>query len=88
MVTQEPLDPLLPILKRVIEPMTEAVVVIDHDGLVVAVNPSALRLLDLTDEQAALRPRVRSSSGTAASSGPRAPARTRGRRSRSPRRSR
>ncbi len=43
-------------LDRMIDAMSEAVLVIDRDGSVVAVNQAAVDLLDLEDERAALRP--------------------------------
>ncbi|MHB1416493.1 MAG: PAS domain-containing protein, partial [Chloroflexota bacterium] len=47
---------MLPVLSRMIEGMSEAVLVIDHPGKVAAINRAARDLLDLTDEAAALRP--------------------------------
>lgn len=47
---------MLPFLDRMIASMTEAVLVIDTSGLVVAVNQATLDLMDLTDRADALRP--------------------------------
>jgi signal transduction histidine kinase len=52
----ESTERMLPVLSRMIEGMSEAVLVIDHPGKVVAVNRAALDLLDLADKAAALRP--------------------------------
>ncbi len=43
-------------LSRMIEAMSEAVLVIDHLGVVVAANQAAVDLLDLPCKAAALRP--------------------------------
>lgn len=42
--TGEPMPPVSPSLNSIIEPMTEAVLVLDPTGLVVAVNESLLTL--------------------------------------------
>ncbi|MDA8218387.1 MAG: PAS domain-containing protein, partial [Dehalococcoidales bacterium] len=47
---------ILPMVTRMIEAMSEAVLIIDHPGRVVAINQVALDLLDLPDKGAALRP--------------------------------
>ncbi|HEX2986776.1 MAG TPA: PAS domain-containing protein, partial [Chloroflexota bacterium] len=47
---------MLPFLDRMIASMTEAVLVIDVSGLVVAVNQAAIDLMDLPDRTSALRP--------------------------------
>ncbi len=48
--------PAFPPLQAIVEPMTEAVLVLDHAGMVVAVNEALLTLLDVSDRATALRP--------------------------------
>lgn len=45
-----------PPLQAIVEPMTEAVLVLDHGGKVVAVNDALMTLLDVGDRASALRP--------------------------------
>ena len=47
---------VLPLLNRLIAAMSEAVLIIDQSGMVVAVNQAMVGLLDLADESAAARP--------------------------------
>ena len=47
---------ILPLLNRLIAAMSEAVLIIDQSGEVVAVNQAMVELLDLADESAAARP--------------------------------
>jgi len=49
-------QPVFPPLQAIVEPMTEAVLVLDRAGMVVAVNDALMTLLDMRDRAAALRP--------------------------------
>lgn len=48
--------PTSPSLQAIVEPMTEAVLVIDRRGMVVAVNGPLIAMFDMVDHTAALRP--------------------------------
>lgn len=52
----DPIEQLLPSLDGIVEPMTEAVLVLDRTGTVVAVNGSMMRLLGVSDRSSLLCP--------------------------------